>query len=49
MVAPYDEVADFYEAGWPDAYDDEVSLTFLELVGSVAAQSCSSSPVDIAA
>ena len=29
----YEAVADFYESGWVDAYDDPVSLAFLELLG----------------
>jgi SAM-dependent methyltransferase len=31
--ARYDAVADFYEAGWPDSYDDEVSTTLFDLIG----------------
>jgi len=32
-VARYDAVADFYEAGWVDTYDDATSVTFLQLLG----------------
>jgi SAM-dependent methyltransferase len=31
--ARYDSVADFYEVGWPDAYDDEVSIALFDLIG----------------
>jgi SAM-dependent methyltransferase len=34
--ARYDSVADFYEAGWADSYDDPVSAALLDLVGPVA-------------
>lgn len=34
--ARYDAVADFYEAGWTDAYEDPVSEAFFELLGKVA-------------
>jgi SAM-dependent methyltransferase len=30
--ARYDAVADFYEAGWPDSYDDEVSIALFDLL-----------------
>ena len=35
VEARYDSVADFYEAGWPDAYDDDVSITLFDLIGSL--------------
>jgi SAM-dependent methyltransferase len=34
--ARYDAVADFYEAGWTDAYEDPVSRAFFEMLGKVA-------------
>lgn len=33
--ARYDAVADFYEDGWTDSYDDAVSLALFELLGPV--------------
>jgi len=33
--ARYDAVAEFYEAGWQDRYDDTVSLSFFQLLGPV--------------
>ena len=36
MSARYDAVADFYEAGFPDAYDDDVSIALFDLIGPVA-------------
>ncbi len=33
--ARYDAIADFYEAGWSDSYDDSVSLVLLHLAGTV--------------
>jgi SAM-dependent methyltransferase len=35
MGARYDAVADFYEAGWTDAYGDSVSVALFELLGAV--------------
>src|SRR5438034_5050338 len=34
--ARYDAVADFYAAGWPDAYDDPASAALFRLLGPVA-------------
>ncbi|HUP71567.1 MAG TPA: methyltransferase domain-containing protein [Acidimicrobiales bacterium] len=34
--ARYDSVADFYEAGWPDSYDDDLSVTLFDLIGPLA-------------
>lgn len=34
-MARYDAVADFYQAGWTDNYDDPASAALLELVGDV--------------
>jgi ubiquinone/menaquinone biosynthesis C-methylase UbiE len=34
-AARYDEVADFYAAGFPDRYDDSATEALLELVGAV--------------
>ena len=33
--ARYDAVADFYESGWSDVYDDPVTLSFFSLLGVV--------------
>ena len=33
--ARYDSVADFYETGWSDSYDDPVSTALLDLLGPV--------------
>jgi ubiquinone/menaquinone biosynthesis C-methylase UbiE len=35
-LARYDEVADFYEAGWDDSCDDPATRSLLELAGDVA-------------
>jgi SAM-dependent methyltransferase len=35
----YDAIADFYEAGWPDSYDDSVSAALLEQIGPVQGRS----------
>jgi SAM-dependent methyltransferase len=37
--ALYDAVADFYEAGWPDSYDDSVTAALLQQIGPVAGRS----------
>ncbi|MGH7910249.1 MAG: class I SAM-dependent methyltransferase, partial [Candidatus Dormibacteraceae bacterium] len=34
--ARYDAVADFYESGWTDTYDNPVMVSFFELLGSVS-------------
>ncbi|SEF75779.1 Methyltransferase domain-containing protein [Nonomuraea solani] len=34
-AARYDEIADFYEAGWTDAIEDPASLRLLDLLGPV--------------
>jgi len=36
VEARYDDVADFYEAGWPDSYDDAVSVALFAAVGELA-------------
>lgn len=37
MAVPrYDAAADFYEAGWVDAYDDPTSVAFLDFLGPLA-------------
>ena len=33
--ARYDQAADFYVDGWPDAYEDPASESLLSLLGSV--------------
>ncbi len=34
-IARYDEVAEFYQTGWPDTYVDPVSVALFDLLGSV--------------
>ncbi len=36
--ARYDDVADFYEAGWTDSYADSVSTALFDLLGPVSGQ-----------
>lgn len=33
-----DAVADFYEAGWSDSYDDSISTALFDLLGPVRGQ-----------
>jgi SAM-dependent methyltransferase len=33
--ARYDAIADLYESGWPDTYDDSVSISLLHQIGPV--------------
>ena len=38
VEARYDAVADFYETGWTDTYNDPVVVSLFEVLGPVSAQ-----------